>query len=78
MDHKCREYFERISEFFDNELEDSICEKIKSHLEDCPECLDCVGSLEKAIGLCKNVSAEDVPPGFHDRLMEKLKSCIND
>ena len=76
MHEDCKEYFERISEYLDGELDGSLCEKIERHLRACPECRDCIESLKKTVGLCKKIPPEQVPREVRKRLRETLRSFL--
>lgn len=73
----CKEYFERISEYLDGELDDDICRKIERHLQDCPECRKCLNSLEKTTQLCKEAGKEEIPVDISERLRSTLREFIN-
>lgn len=77
MQGECREYFEFISEFLDEELDESLNKKIKDHLEDCPECKDCIESLKNVINSCRNMPTADMDPDVHKRIMTKLTEELN-
>jgi RNA polymerase sigma-70 factor (ECF subfamily) len=77
MEHNCRKYFERISEFIDGELDDSLCRTIQAHLGNCPECRSCIESLKKTIALCKNTPKEDPDPEFHQQVMKALRALLD-
>ena len=75
--HKgCKEYFERISEYLDGELDGNLCEKIEQHLRECPECRGCIESLKKTVGLCKKIPSDQIPPEVRARLRATLKSYL--
>lgn len=76
MNEECLQYFHRISEYIDRELDDAICRKIDAHLKECPECRECLDSLRKTIELCRQASEEAVPEGFRKRLRAVLKECF--
>ena len=48
----CKTYFEKLSEFIDNELADADCEAIENHLKNCDCCSACLSTLKKTIELC--------------------------
>lgn len=77
MTEDCKEYFERISEYLDGELDEDICRKIDQHLQDCPECLECIDSLRRSIQLCKEAVKEEIPPDIRERLRSTLRDCFN-
>lgn len=76
MKEDCRKYFERISEYLDGELDDEICRKIEAHLEECPECRECLDSLKKTIQLCKEAGKEAIPSDIHERLRSNLRQLL--
>ena len=78
MHEDCKEYFERISEYLDGELDLGTCEKIESHLRDCPECEDCFGSLKKSVKLCKGLPREEIPEDMRERLRAALRDFLKD
>ena len=77
MREDCKQYFERISEYLDGELDEQISRKIDRHLQDCPECQDCINSLRRSIQLCKDAGKEEMPADIRDRLKLTLRDCIN-
>ena len=72
----CKKYIERISEYLDGELENEICQEIDHHLEDCPECRECLNSLKKTIQLCKQSGYEKMPSDMQARLKSSLRDCF--
>jgi mycothiol system anti-sigma-R factor len=77
MKEDCRSYFLKISEYLDGEVDEKTCDKIETHLRQCPECLDCFESLEKTIQLCKNGSSEALPADVRKRLRATLREFLN-
>ena len=77
MQGECREYFDLISEFLDEELDESLYKKIKENLEECPECQDCVDSIKKVINSCRNMPADEIGSDAHKRIMSKLVEELN-
>jgi predicted anti-sigma-YlaC factor YlaD len=76
MSADCREYFARISEYLDGELDESVCRKIEEHLQDCPQCRDCLDTLKRTIRLCQATGRKGMPPETRQRLRESLKDCL--
>ncbi|UCF84834.1 MAG: zf-HC2 domain-containing protein [Desulfobacteraceae bacterium] len=77
MRKDCSKYFERISEYLDGELDEAIFLKMDRHLQDCPECRDCIDSLRKSIQLCKEAGKEEMPTDIRERLRSMLRDCIS-
>jgi anti-sigma factor RsiW len=78
MKKRCKEHFEKLSEYLDGTLEKGLCEEIEDHLSKCPECRNCLESMRKTIKLCKEGSEEKIPADFHERLRSKLRECMSD
>ena len=76
MHEDCRVLFEKMSEYLDGELDDGICKKIMSHLEDCSDCLKCFESLKNTVDICKRYPREKVPKEIHQRLRATLEDCL--
>jgi anti-sigma factor RsiW len=76
MSEECKAYFERVSEYLDGELNDEICRKIEAHLSECPECRDCIESLRKTIGLCREAAQEEIPQAARERVRRTLRDCF--
>lgn len=70
----CKLYFEKLSEFIDNELSDADCKAIENHLKNCECCSACLDTLKKTIELCSNMKEKPVP---HD-LAYKIKQLVID
>ncbi|MBW1800386.1 MAG: zf-HC2 domain-containing protein [Deltaproteobacteria bacterium] len=76
MHDDCKKYFERISEYLDGELDASICEKINQHLQECPECRNCLESLKKTVDICKKLPPETIPEDVQARIREHLRHLL--
>lgn len=61
MNERCQEYFERLSELLDGELDQSTAGEIRSHLEACPECRVCWATFKKSVEIFQLFSAEPIP-----------------
>lgn len=78
MNENCQKNFEKISEYLDGELGPEECRQIERHLDDCPECRNCLQALRKTIELCRRSAQNEVPQEMRMRLRSKLKECFND
>ncbi len=72
----CKNYFEKLSEYLDGELDRRTCHEIEAHLKTCPECRHCADSLKKTIQLCRETSKEKVPSEMRARLKTALQECL--
>ena len=53
---ECRELFANLSEYLDGRMETSTCEKMRAHIERCPECVAFLRDLRAAIDRCRSLS----------------------
>lgn len=73
-DHeKCKELFQYLSEYIDDELNEDLCDKIEAHLGNCACCQTCLLTLKKTIKLCGGIEDQPIP----ERLSEKLKNLFS-
>lgn len=68
----CKAMFEKLSEYIDQELDDITCQDIEKHAEDCIPCQVCLGTLKRAIEMCKKMKPEPVPTEFSARLQDLI------
>jgi anti-sigma factor (TIGR02949 family) len=67
----CREIFERLSEYMDEELPPDLCERIEAHMGDCPPCVAFLESLRRTVRLVESIDAPTLP----DELREAVRSA---
>ena len=51
--HRCRELFAALSDYLDEKLDDSMCEKMEAHMGDCRPCQAFLATLEQTIAECR-------------------------
>jgi RNA polymerase sigma-70 factor (ECF subfamily) len=51
--HRCRELFAALSDYLDEKLDDSMCEKMEAHMGDCRPCQAFLATLEQTIAQCR-------------------------
>ncbi len=51
---RCLRILRALSAFIDDELSENICQEIRRHLGDCPNCEDFVTSLRQTVWLCRH------------------------
>jgi RNA polymerase sigma-70 factor (ECF subfamily) len=49
---RCKEMFAELSNYLDDELDDSLCEELEKHMNGCEPCKAFLSSLEKSIQQC--------------------------
>jgi RNA polymerase sigma-70 factor, ECF subfamily len=68
---RCKAMFAELSDYLDEQLDDSFCEELERHMTGCEPCQAFVATLEATIEQCRH-SAGDVPPPKAARLREEL------
>jgi RNA polymerase sigma-70 factor (ECF subfamily) len=68
---RCKAMFAELSDYLDEQLDDSLCEALERHMNGCEPCQAFVATLEAAIEQCRN-SAAECPPAKAARLREEL------
>jgi RNA polymerase sigma-70 factor (ECF subfamily) len=68
----CKAMFAELSNYLDEQLDDSICEDLERHIAGCGPCRVFVATLEATIEQCRN-SAGECPPVKAARFREQLK-----
>jgi RNA polymerase sigma-70 factor (ECF subfamily) len=71
---RCKEMFAELSNYLDDELDDSLCEELEKHMDGCEPCKAFLSSLEKSIRLCRIAPNESPDPRFAVRLRRELLS----
>jgi anti-sigma factor (TIGR02949 family) len=70
----CREIFERLSEYLDQELDPELCSKIEGHLDGCEPCEAFLESLRRTIGHVGESRSEALPDEIREQLRRALKA----
>ncbi len=69
---RCKEMFAELSNYLDNELDDSLCEELEKHIGGCEPCKAFLSSLEKSIQQCRTAPNESPDPRVAARLRRDL------
>lgn len=69
----CREIFEGLSDFIDEELSQDVCAEIMKHLEGCHNCRVVVNTLQHTIELYHTYPQEEVPEEVRTRLYKTIR-----
>ncbi len=74
----CKEIFDKISDYIDQDLDPGICDEIEEHIKDCEPCIAFLNTLKKSVELFnRSASApEDIPLPVSTNLMRFLKDKI--
>jgi anti-sigma factor RsiW len=68
----CKEIFESLSEYIDEELAVKTCEEIEVHLADCENCRVVVNTLRRTVTLYHAIPTETIPGDVRLRLHKKI------
>jgi RNA polymerase sigma-70 factor (ECF subfamily) len=69
---RCKAMFAELSDYLDEQLDDSLCEELERHMNGCGPCQAFVATLEATIEECRR-SLGNVPPARNStKLREKL------
>jgi RNA polymerase sigma-70 factor (ECF subfamily) len=68
---RCRTMFAELSDYLDEQLDDSLCEELERHMMGCEPCQAFVATLEATIEQCRR-SARACPPPEAARLRREL------
>jgi RNA polymerase sigma-70 factor, ECF subfamily len=52
-ERNCKQMFAELSDYLDDELDDSLCAELEKHMEGCEPCKAFLASLEEAIRTCR-------------------------
>ena len=69
---RCKEMFAELSNYLDDELDDSLCEELEKHMDGCEPCKAFLLCLEKSIQQCRMATNESPDPRVAARLRREL------
>lgn len=61
-ERRCKEMFAELSDYLDEELDDSLCVELEKHMNGCEPCKAFLASLERSIEECRTVPREAADP----------------
>jgi RNA polymerase sigma-70 factor (ECF subfamily) len=71
---RCKEMFAELSNYLDDELDDSLCAELEKHMDGCEPCKAFLSSLEESIQLCRTAANESPDPRVTAKLRRELLS----
>jgi RNA polymerase sigma-70 factor, ECF subfamily len=69
---RCKEMFAELSNYLDDELDDSLCAELEKHMDGCEPCKAFLSSLERSIEQCRITPNEAPDPRITARLRREL------
>ena len=64
--------FAELSNYLDDELDDSLCQELEKHMDGCEPCKAFLSSLENSIQQCRTAPNESPDPRVAARLRREL------
>lgn len=68
----CKALFAELSNYLDEQLDDSLCEKMEQHLEGCEPCVAFLASLESTIAQLRNAPSASLSKSSAAKIRRKL------
>lgn len=69
---RCKEMFAELSNYLDDQLDESLCEELEKHMEGCDPCQAFLANLESSIQLCRMAPNESPDPRVAAELRRNL------
>jgi len=70
----CKALFAQLSNYLDERLDDSLCDKLEKHLDGCEPCKAFLASLERSIQQCRTAPNQSPDPRLAAKLRRDLVS----
>lgn len=77
-ERRCKQMFAEISNYLDDELDDSLCEELERHMQGCEPCKAFLSSLERTIQQCRTAPNEPPDARVAAKLRRELLSEYHD
>jgi hypothetical protein len=74
----CKDVWEYISEYIDQQLEPTVLADIENHLENCEVCSAVLDSTRNVLVLTADDRTFELPVGFSERLHRRLMEVIRE
>ncbi len=71
---RCKAMFAELSDYLDEQLDDSLCEELERHLDGCGPCRAFVASLEATIEDCRRLPSPAVDRAKAAKLLKEVMS----
>jgi anti-sigma factor (TIGR02949 family) len=72
---QCDDILRMLNDYFDEEIDPSVCETLRRHLEGCEACRVVVDTTGRTIRLVRDrMTVREIPIPFRERLHETLRA----
>ena len=73
---ECHEIFAQLSEYVDGELDPDLCERLETHMDDCPPCQAFLESLRRTVKLTRELRTQELPDELKQELVENYRKML--
>ena len=73
---RCKAMFAELSNYLDEQLDDSLCDELERHLDGCGPCKAFLASLEATIRECRRVPSQAPDRAYAEKLREEVMSGL--
>jgi anti-sigma factor (TIGR02949 family) len=73
---KCKDVIRELSEYLDGELDPTLAEELRQHLEGCEDCGIVVDTTRRTIEMYCNMEPAPLPAEVKQRLQRALKQKL--
>jgi len=73
----CHQIARNLHRILEEDPEDKLCEKIKTHLDQCPSCAAHYKELENLVALCQRFPTERIPEEQKRLMLVKLRGILS-
>lgn len=75
---KCKEIFDRLSDYIDRDLDPEICKEIEGHVENCEPCIAFINTLRKTVDLFQALGQQEATALAPDSVSTNLKQFLHE
>jgi predicted anti-sigma-YlaC factor YlaD len=68
----CKDFLTELNEFFDENQDPQIRQKVQEHIDECPNCWVIFDTTKKTIQIYKGMEPQTIPQDVESRLLEAL------
>jgi len=72
----CVELWRELSNYIDGAVEPDLQQRMEEHFKSCEHCTAVLDGTLNVVRLVGDKQAFDMPPGFSDRLKERLRQSL--
>ena len=74
----CKEIFEALSDYIDDDLDPDACDQIEQHLGGCSPCMAFLNTLQRTVDFCQDTTSPPLTAGQKAELRETLKRAYTE